>query len=56
MKKLIIILTLSVGIIGCSKSSENKSFEKKLMINRRFPIFLKIMYKIRIAIRTMKQA
>lgn len=30
MKKLIIILTLSVGIIGCSKSSENKSFEKKV--------------------------
>ena len=30
MKKLIIILTLSVGIIGCSKSSENKSFEKKI--------------------------
>jgi hypothetical protein len=30
MKKLIIILTLLVGIIGCSKSSENKSFEKKI--------------------------
>ena len=30
MKKLIIILTLSVGIIGCSKSSENKSFEKEI--------------------------
>ena len=31
MKKIILtIIVLIAGIIGCSKSSENKSFEKKI--------------------------